>query len=93
MIFSAKKITRTAGLLIAIHQGWSEVELESDCAMLINAVNEPREDYFEIGRIVEDCKDYMLAFESLEVRHIYCEANGVVHRLAHIASCSVVDEL
>lgn len=82
-----------AGLLIAIHQGWSEVELESDSAMLINALNEPREDYLEMGRIVEDCKDYMLVFEFLEVRHIYREANDIVHRLAHLASCSVVYEL
>jgi hypothetical protein len=25
-----------SGLLIAIHHGWNEVDLESDCAVLVN---------------------------------------------------------
>lgn len=33
----------------------------------------------------------MLAFESIEVRRIYRETNGAVHRLAHLTSCFVMD--
>lgn len=46
-----------AGLLIAIHQGWNEVDLESDCAGLVNMVNSPAMDLSDARRILEDCKD------------------------------------
>lgn len=34
----------------------------------------------------------MLAFQSIEVRHIYRETNGAVYRLAHLASCFFMDD-
>lgn len=80
------------GLLIAIHQGWKDIILETDCAALATALSSPTEDLSEIGSIVGDCKDYMLAFTSFNIRHIYREANRVAHRLAHVASCASVDE-
>lgn len=81
-----------AGLLIAINQGWSDIEVESDCMQLVNALNNPNEDWSEVGRIVEDCKSYMMAFNFILVRHIFREANCVAHRLAHIATFSALDE-
>jgi ribonuclease HI len=82
-----------AGLLIAIQQGWDDVILETDCATMAAALAKPDDDLSEIGRIIGDCKDYMLAFTSLSIRHVYREANRVAHRLAHVASFSSVDEL
>ena len=82
-----------AGLFIAIQQGWDELELESDCAVLISALNSSSVDRSEFGRIVDDCKGYLNGFNSFRVRHIYREANCVAHRLAHIASLSNIDEL
>jgi ribonuclease HI len=82
-----------AGLFIAIQQGWDELELESDCALLISALIVSSVDRSEFGRIVDDCKCYLDRFNSFQVRHIYREANGVVHCLGHIASLSNIDKL
>lgn len=59
-----------AGLFIAIQQGRDELELESDCALLISALTSSSVDHFEFGRIVDDRKDYLGCFNSFRVRHI-----------------------
>lgn len=82
-----------AGILIAIQEDWMSIELESDCASLISALYSSCIDCSEIGRIVEDCRDYMSSISSANLCHIYREANGVAHRLAHLASVSYVDDL
>ncbi|XP_004296207.1 PREDICTED: uncharacterized protein LOC101297422 [Fragaria vesca subsp. vesca] len=82
-----------AGILIAIHQGWDMVEIESDCSMLVDALHRDEEDLSMVGRIVEDCKRYTRSFISFRCRHIYREANGVANRLAHLASWNSLDEL
>lgn len=43
-------------------------------------------DSSEIQRIVEDCRAYMLYILSISICHIFPEANGVAHRLAHLSS-------
>lgn len=75
-----------AGLLIAVHQGWSDIELESDCSLVIAALASSNEDYSDIGCVTEDCKVYMCEFQSIIFRHVFREANGVAHRLAHLDS-------
>ena len=82
-----------AGLFLAIHQNWFGVDLESDCAMVISALANPDADFSDIGCILDDCKEYMNAIGSFTLRHIYREANGVAHRLAHIASFSNIDDI
>ncbi|XP_062014142.1 uncharacterized protein LOC133730599 [Rosa rugosa] len=37
-----------AGLLLGIHQGWSEIDIESDSAILIAALNSSKQDFSEI---------------------------------------------
>ncbi|KAL6213327.1 hypothetical protein ACLB2K_012774 [Fragaria x ananassa] len=49
-------------------------------------------DLSEVGAILADCKRYMTAFNFISLKHICREANGVTHRLAHLASTSVLDE-
>lgn len=44
-----------AGLLLAIHQGWSEVEIESDCDVVVMALNGSTVDLSNMGRIIDDC--------------------------------------
>lgn len=61
--------------------------------MVVAALNNVAEDCSEVGRIIEDYKEYLLAFNSVLVRHINREVNGVAHRLAHLASCSCIDDL
>ncbi|KAK9938970.1 hypothetical protein M0R45_015680 [Rubus argutus] len=80
-----------AGLLLAIHQGWDDLIMETDCAMLVDALTGVEDDFSQIGRIVGDCKEYLCSFNSFEIRHVYREANRVTHRLAHIASLSNFD--
>jgi hypothetical protein len=77
-----------AGLLVAIHQGWSDCDVESDCAVLVAAIGSTVPDFSELGKVVEDCRDYMGAIGSLRVKYMYREANSVAHRLAHITSLS-----
>lgn len=82
-----------AGLLIVIHQGWSDIDLESDCSLVVAALANSTEDCSDIGRVMADCKDYMSEFHSINFRYVFREANGVAHRLAHLASCSFIDNL
>ena len=78
---------------MAIHQGWDDIIVETDCAVLAAALARSGEDLSDIGRIIGDCKEYFSAFNYIDIRHIFREASGVADRLAHIASCSNVDEI
>ena len=80
-----------AGLPNAKYFGWVDVEIESDCAILICGLSYDREDYSEVGGIINDCHSYRKAINSYGVGHIYCEANGVANRLAHLTSCYFLD--
>ncbi|XP_061993859.1 uncharacterized protein LOC133711783 [Rosa rugosa] len=82
-----------AALLLAIHQGWREIEVESDSSVLVNAMNFQGEDNSEVSRIIDDCKDYVHAFDAIVIRHIFREANSVADRLAHFASLGQVTDL
>lgn len=77
-----------AGLLIAIHEEWSDVDLESDWSYVITALKGSSVDLFEVGRIVDNCREYMNMFNSINV---YREANCVANRLAHIGSYFWID--
>ncbi|XP_061993526.1 uncharacterized protein LOC133711411 [Rosa rugosa] len=81
-----------AGLLLAIHQGMTNVDIETNCATVVTALNGEMEDLSKIGSIVEDCKAYLQALSPFHLQYIYREVNGVAHRLAHLASLSVLDE-
>ncbi|PRQ36979.1 putative ribonuclease H-like domain-containing protein [Rosa chinensis] len=81
------------GLLLGIHQGWTDIDIESDSALLIAALNSKEENLSEVSRILDDCRDYMSAFRSVRVWHAYCKANGVAHRLAHLASLFSNDDV
>ncbi|XP_061990636.1 uncharacterized protein LOC133709048 [Rosa rugosa] len=82
-----------AGLLLGIHQGWSEIDIESDSTLLVAALQSGEKNLSEIGRVLDDCKDYLRGFQSVKIRHIYREANGVALRLAHLASMFVIDDV
>ncbi|PRQ23360.1 putative ribonuclease H-like domain-containing protein [Rosa chinensis] len=56
-----------AGLLLAIHQGWLEVEVESDCSTLVYALTWGDVILSDIGRILEDCRRYVSSFSSNSV--------------------------
>ncbi|PRQ19025.1 hypothetical protein RchiOBHm_Chr7g0212601 [Rosa chinensis] len=79
-----------AGLLLAIHQDMSAIDLESDCSLVITALHHNVEDRSEIGSIIDDCKSYLTSFHPFQVRHIFREANGAAKRLAHLASCNYI---
>ena len=74
-----------AGLQLGITQGWSHVDIECDSILLITALARGGEDLSECGRVIEDCKALFSSFQSVRVRHIPREANGVADRLAHLA--------
>ena len=68
------------------------MDMENDCAVLISALATTSLDYSDIGRIVEDCKEYLASIFSVFFRHIHREANDVVNCLAHLASRSYIDD-
>ncbi|PRQ57087.1 putative ribonuclease H-like domain, reverse transcriptase zinc-binding domain-containing protein [Rosa chinensis] len=82
-----------AGLLLGIYQGWADVDIESDSAILIAALKSEEKNFSEVSRVLDDCKEYFNAFQSIRVRHIYREANGVANRLAHLASSVYFDDV
>ncbi|KAL6209279.1 hypothetical protein ACLB2K_020221 [Fragaria x ananassa] len=59
-----------AGLRLGIHQGWSDIDIESDSILLIVALEREEEDMSEVGHVLGDCKDYLRAFQSVRIRHI-----------------------
>lgn len=67
----------------------SAVDIECDCAALVAAVERSEEDLSEIGRIVEDYKAYLVGISSIIIRHIFHEANGLVHMITHLVSSQV----
>jgi ribonuclease HI len=91
--FQAEAEACRAGLKVAMQQGWDNIIVETDCAILATALAKTGEDLSDIGRIIGDCKEYFSTFNYIDIRHIFREANGVANRLAHIASYSNVDEL
>lgn len=68
------------------------MDLESDCIVIISTLASNSLDCLEIGRVVEDCKEYMAAISSISFRHIYREANDVGNRLAHLTRRSYIDD-
>ncbi|KAL6223089.1 hypothetical protein ACLB2K_006479 [Fragaria x ananassa] len=63
-----------AGLLIAFYHQWENIEVESDSAIMLQALTREEEDLTEVGTIVNDCKSYMQAFNFVSVWHIFREA-------------------
>ncbi|KAL6213907.1 hypothetical protein ACLB2K_013346 [Fragaria x ananassa] len=81
-----------ASLLIAIYRGWKEIEVESDCETLLQALAKDG-DVVEVSTILVDCCYYLMAFDFVLLRHVNREANGVANKLAHLARSSVLAEL
>ncbi|KAL6227626.1 hypothetical protein ACLB2K_001583 [Fragaria x ananassa] len=79
-------------MLVTIQQQIEEVEFEGDCALILQTLSRDVDDLSEVGAILADCKHYMIAFNFISLRHVYREANGVTHRLVHLASTSMLDE-
>ncbi|XP_024172036.1 uncharacterized protein LOC112178052 [Rosa chinensis] len=82
-----------AGLLLAFHQNMTALEMESDCSLVVAALQQKVEDRSEIGRIMDDCKSYLTSFHPFQVRHIFREANGAANRLVHLASFNLLSDV
>lgn len=80
-------------LLIDIHQGWSDIDLESDSSLVVAALANSTEDCSDIGCVMANCKDYMSEFHSINFCHVLREANGVAHCLAHLTNYSFIDDI
>ena len=60
-----------ASLLIAIQQGWSDIDLKCDYSLVTTALASSIEDWSDISRVMEDCRDYMSEFQSINICHIF----------------------
>ncbi|KAL6128596.1 hypothetical protein ACLB2K_071951 [Fragaria x ananassa] len=56
-----------AGLQLEIHQGWANIDIESDYILLIAALEKEEEELSEVGPILEDCKVFLEVFQSAKV--------------------------
>ncbi|KAL6130217.1 hypothetical protein ACLB2K_068598 [Fragaria x ananassa] len=70
----------------AVEQGWVDIDVESDCEVLVAALNGENSDRLKVSQIIDDCRDYLVLLNNSVVRHIYRKANNGAHRLAHFAS-------
>ncbi|KAL6129601.1 hypothetical protein ACLB2K_072951 [Fragaria x ananassa] len=77
-----------AGLILGIQQGWKDIDIESDFILLVAALGREEEDLSDM-----ECKEYMRAFQTIRIRHIGRETNGVANRLAHLASRGFLDDV
>lgn len=68
------------------------MDFESDCAVLIIILASNSFDCSEIGRVVEDCKEYMTTIYSISFQQICREANDVANCLAHLINRSYIDD-
>ncbi|XP_024190430.1 uncharacterized protein LOC112194420 [Rosa chinensis] len=82
-----------AGVLLAIHQYWDAFDFETDCSLVVVALQQNVEDRSDIGRIIDDCKSYLTSFHSIQIRYIFRKVNGVAHRLAHLGSLNYLDDI
>ena len=82
-----------AGILLALQHSYDTIDLECDNSMVVNLLLSGMEDRSEIGCIIGDCKSYLTCFRSIQVSHVFREANGVANRLAHLASGSNINEV
>lgn len=60
--------------------------------MIVTALASADDDLSQISRILEYCRVYLRSFNSIVIRHIYREANGVAQRLTHVISFSRFDD-
>lgn len=58
---------------------------------LLDALSTEQEDFSKIGRIIDDCRVYKTEVQSIQVRHIYREVDGVTHRLVTLTSFSFLE--
>lgn len=70
------------GLQIAIQMGWQEVELESDCLLLIHLIRSQSSNRHEEGVLIEDIQWQQRFFKDCVWKHIKREGNKVAHTTA-----------
>ncbi|XP_062028342.1 uncharacterized protein LOC133744218 [Rosa rugosa] len=55
-----------AGLLLGIHQGWADIDIESDSATLITALKSEEENLSEISRLWQDSENKVYLIKELD---------------------------
>ena len=85
------------GLMLCNQMNLSDVIVELDAKALVDAFRNPSYANSVIFPLFEDCKQLASRIPHLYIRHIYCEANKCVDKLASIGlnfviySCLPVD--
>ena len=73
-------------LLLASDLPWRAVEVESDSAVVVAALNRVSSSTVEVSRVIDDCIELMSNFDCCLFQHVRREANSVADRLAYFAS-------
>ena len=72
------------GLVLCSQLNLSSIIVESDAKALIDALNNPIHDKLLVSPLLDDCKQLVAQFHRIIFRHIYCETNLCVDRLANM---------
>ncbi|XBH54118.1 hypothetical protein VPH35_076487 [Triticum aestivum] len=71
-------------MVFAMEQGWTNVQVETDCQVFANEWKNTR-DLSDVGLIIRETKVYLSSFQGFELYHISRDANGLACKLARHA--------
>lgn len=81
-ILQAEMLAFYHGLQVARVRGYSDVEIRSDSTEVVRLINQGASPRHPLYTLVEECRSLMLSFSSVNVGHVYREANYVADLMA-----------
>ena len=89
--FVAKLWVVREGLSLCLHRNFPAVVLELDVKSIFDVLTNPNQSNNIISAILDDCRQMMVQFPQLRVRHGYREANRCADKLARMGVQQLVD--
>lgn len=74
------------GLKLAKERGYSKIQVESDSLMAVNFIDKGCLDTHQYKSLIDEIQSLMSDMESIQVSHIFREANHVAD---HLANCGL----
>ena len=79
------------GLLLCNQLNLNVVMVELDAKALVDTLKNPSYANTIVSSLFDDCRCLAAQIPQLSIKHIYCEANRCVDRLANLGSCQSLD--
>lgn len=81
-VLSAEAAALAEGLKLTLRVGCTSVRVQSDCLVLIEALQQNEGDSMVAAPILHECRLLFVNFGKFVLEHCNCEANMVAHELA-----------